>query len=203
MGLIRARISLANPKDPGLSPFETDALVDTGALHLCIPQHIAVQLQLQEIYKREVTTADGRRTLCPYVGPVQVTFANRGCFTGALVLGDEVLLGAVPMEDMDLVISPARRRLKSIPIVQTSPVRWPKACIRASASHSEGDTARVGDGVQRWLGLPSRPSHDIALTNNSAVARFSARGTLCSPQIRRMGPMSGSWAPGAGGQRGE
>ena len=115
MGLIRARISLSNPKEKGLSPLQTDALVDTGAPHLCVPQHVAVQLQLQEIYQREVTTADGRRTLCPYVGPVQVTFGDRGCFTGALVLGDEVLLGAVPMEDMDLVISPARRAVEVNP----------------------------------------------------------------------------------------
>ena len=62
MGLIRARISLANPKDAALAAIDANALVDTGALHLCIPEHIAVQLQLQEIYKREVTTADGRRS---------------------------------------------------------------------------------------------------------------------------------------------
>ena len=115
MGLIRTRITLTNPKEGGFSPIETDALVDTGALHLCIPEHIAVQLQLQEIYKREVVTADGSRRLCPYVGPVQVTFGNRGCFTGALVLGDEVLLGAVPMEDMDLVISPSGRAVEVNP----------------------------------------------------------------------------------------
>ena len=115
MGLIRTRILLANPKDTSLSPIEAEALVDTGALHLCIPEHVAVQLQLQEIYKREVTTADGHRHLCPYVGPVQITFGNRGCFTGALVLGDEVLLGAVPMEDMDLIISPARRAVEVNP----------------------------------------------------------------------------------------
>jgi len=36
-----------------------------------------------------------------YVGPVEVKFENRSCFTGALVLGDEVLLGAIPREDMD------------------------------------------------------------------------------------------------------
>jgi hypothetical protein len=30
---------------------------------------------------------------------------------GALVLGDEALLGAVPMEDMDLVVNPSRREL--------------------------------------------------------------------------------------------
>jgi clan AA aspartic protease len=118
MGLIRAKIVLANPKDAALASIETDALVDTGALHLCIPQHIAVQLQLQAIYQREVTIGGGRRQLCPYVGPVQVTFDNRGCFTGALVLGDEVLLGAVPMEDTDLVISPSRLSVVANP---TSP----------------------------------------------------------------------------------
>jgi clan AA aspartic protease len=74
---------------------------------LCIPQHIAIQLQLQEIEKREVTTADERRHVVPYVGPVQIKFANRTCFTGALVIGESVLMGAVPMEDMDLVISPS------------------------------------------------------------------------------------------------
>lgn len=54
-----------------------------------------------------MTTVDGMRHLCAYVGPVELHFENRGCYTGALVLGDEVLLGAVPMEDLDLVISPS------------------------------------------------------------------------------------------------
>lgn len=115
MGIIRTHISLSNPKDNALAPINVEAVVDTGALHLCIPEHVAVQLGLREMYKREVIVADGRHALCPYVGPVQVTFANRGCFTGALVLGDEVLLGAVPMEDMDLVISPARLSIEVNP----------------------------------------------------------------------------------------
>jgi hypothetical protein len=58
---------------------------------------------------RDPHQADGVKRLCPYVGPIEVHFGNRGCFTGALVLGDEILLGAVPMEDMDLVVSPATR----------------------------------------------------------------------------------------------
>jgi len=49
------------------------------------------------------------------VGPVEVTFKNRSCFVGALVLGDEVLLGAVPMEDLDLVISPAAQAIEVNP----------------------------------------------------------------------------------------
>ncbi len=46
-----------------------------------------------------------------YMGPIQVKFENRGYFTGALVIGEEVLLGAVPMEDMDVVVSPAKQAL--------------------------------------------------------------------------------------------
>lgn len=107
MGLIYADIELANAKNGSLNSMSVKALVDTGAMTLCIPEHAAIQLQLQEIEKREVTTADERRHVVPYVGPVQIKFANRTCFTGALVIGDSVLMGAVPMEDMDLVISPS------------------------------------------------------------------------------------------------
>lgn len=88
---------------------EVSALVDTGAMTLCLPQHVALQLRLDELEKREVTTAVGRRQEVPYVGPVQTTFGNRGSYCGAMVMGDEVLLGAIPMEDMDLVINPARQ----------------------------------------------------------------------------------------------
>ena len=111
MGLIKAKLTLSNPKDPSLAPVQVQALADSGALHLCIPEHLATQLQLEELYKRKVTTAEGegKEKLCPYVGPIEVRFENRGCYTGAIVIGDEVLLGAVPMEDMDILLSPARR----------------------------------------------------------------------------------------------
>jgi clan AA aspartic protease len=91
------------------------ALADSGAVHLCIPEHVALQLQLRELERREVVLADGRRRSVPYMGPVEVRFANRRCFTGAMVLGDEVLLGAIPMEDMDLVLQPQLQRLSVNP----------------------------------------------------------------------------------------
>ena len=78
---------------------------------LCIPEHVAVQLDLEAEATREFSVADGRSTTVPYVGPVRVAFEKRFCYVGALVLGDEVLLGAVPMEDMDLVVDPGRKRL--------------------------------------------------------------------------------------------
>ncbi len=111
MGIIRTEIDLSNPRDKNIKPVKVSSLVDTGSLHLCVPEHIAIQLKLEELYKREVTTTDGKKHLAPYMGPVEVRFENRGCFTGALVFGDEVLLGAVPMEDMDVLISPAKQSL--------------------------------------------------------------------------------------------
>jgi len=107
MGLIYADIELSNPRDSSLRPLLVKALVDTGAITICIPEHVAVQLKLEEIEKREVTTADERSHVVPYVGPIQIRFENRTCFTGALVIGDSVLMGTVPMEDMDLVLSPS------------------------------------------------------------------------------------------------
>jgi len=49
MGLIYADISLSNPKLHDLKPLLTSALVGTGAITLCLPAHIAVQLNLNEI----------------------------------------------------------------------------------------------------------------------------------------------------------
>jgi clan AA aspartic protease len=118
MGLIRGFFVLANPTRPELAPVEVSALADTGAVHLCIPEHLAIQLSLVELERREVVLADGHRRTVPYVGPVEVRFRNRRCFTGAMVLGTEVLLGAIPMEDMDLVLRP---QMQSVDVNPDSP----------------------------------------------------------------------------------
>jgi len=126
MGYVHAEIELSNPKEGTFGRLNTTALVDTGALTLCIPEHVRLQLGLEEVEKREITTADGRRSLVPYVGPVMIRFQNRTAFVGALVLGDEVLLGAVPMEDMDLVVIPSTRTLAVNP---QSP-NFPQALVK-------------------------------------------------------------------------
>jgi clan AA aspartic protease len=104
-------ISLADPRYPDQRPVEVQALADTGAVHLCIPQHIAIQLRLEQYDQKEVTVADGSKRLVPYMGPIEIRFKNRVGLGGALVTGDQVLLGAIPMEDMDLVVSPKDRRI--------------------------------------------------------------------------------------------
>ena len=111
MGLVNGNLILSNPRLPNLDPVDVVALADSGATHLCIPEHVQVQLQLDEIDSKEVTLADGSKKLVPYVGPIELRFKNRVGFSGALVMGDQVLLGAIPMEDMDLVIIPKTRTL--------------------------------------------------------------------------------------------
>ena len=111
MGHVFTQIVLSNPRQTALSPVTVQALADTGALMLCIPEHIALQLRLETESIREVSVADGRSMNVPYVGPIKVSFGDRFCYVGALVLGDEVLLGAVPMEDMDLIVNPSRREV--------------------------------------------------------------------------------------------
>jgi clan AA aspartic protease len=117
MGLSYARLRLANARRPDLASIEIDALADAGAVHLCIPEAVAIQLQLDELEKRDVAIADGSHRLVPYMGPVIISFANRQCYGGAMVLGTQALLGAIPMEDMDLVVMPGTRE------VQVNPAR--------------------------------------------------------------------------------
>ena len=111
MGLKAVSIRLKNPRLSELNPIDVDMLVDTGALHMCIPEHVALQLKLEPVDTKEVTLADGSKRLVPYVGPIQVQFQNRLGFVGALVLGDQALLGVIPMEDMDLIVVPSTRQL--------------------------------------------------------------------------------------------
>jgi len=106
MGIIYQHIRLANFGRDDLEEIDANALVDSGAAELCIPQHIANQLQLKQLEEREVRIANGDRMLVPYVGGVRVEVFGRQTVTSAVVIGDQVLLGAIPMEAMDLVIHP-------------------------------------------------------------------------------------------------
>jgi len=113
MGVVYQHIRLANAAKPQLEEIDAKALVDTGAIDLCIPKHVMNQLKLEAIEQREVTLADGSKEVVDYVGPIKIEVFGRHAFTGAMVMGDVVLLGAIPMESMDLLVDP--RRLQLIP----------------------------------------------------------------------------------------
>jgi hypothetical protein len=73
-----------------------------------------------------VVLANAHRAVVPMIGPLRVWFDGRHCDLSALVLGDEPLLGAVPMEMMDLVLSPSTRKLSFNPASPYIPVALTK-----------------------------------------------------------------------------
>lgn len=83
-------------------------------------------MKLEPLELREIILADGSSKSVPYVGPVQIRFKNRGGFTGALVMGDQVLFGAIPMEDMDLVVIPRSRSIDVNPASPNVPTSFAK-----------------------------------------------------------------------------
>ena len=129
LGLITAKIKLENPTKPETKALDVNCLVDTGALYLCLPEHVAIQLGYgltPPAQTKEITTADGKKHLCPYVGPIRISFKNRTGFVGAIVIGEEVLLGAIPMEDLDVVLVPSMRTIDvnpNSPNIPSSPVK--------------------------------------------------------------------------------
>lgn len=125
MGLSYCMLTLSNPRFAEHKPVEVEALADTGATYLVIPDHVRIQLDLEETSRKEVALADGSKKMVPYVGPIETKFKNRVAYVGAIVMGDEVLLGAIPMEDMDLVVMPQQR------IVDVNPLNPNYAAAKA------------------------------------------------------------------------
>ena len=130
MGLVYAKIILKNPRNLKIKPLRVVALADSGALHLCIPDHLQIQLKLRTIDQKEVALADGSKRMVPYVGPIEVRFKNRVGFVGALVMGDQVLLGAIPMEDMDIVVIPGKRVIDVNPGSPNVPATIAKGLVK-------------------------------------------------------------------------
>ena len=89
------------------------ALVDTGALYFAINENIQEMLQCPVLGKKEFQLANGESIWCDFVHDVGIKFKNRECVVSAIVLpGDaEPLLGALPMEEMDVLIDPRRQEL--------------------------------------------------------------------------------------------
>jgi clan AA aspartic protease len=116
MGLSYAALTLKNPRIPEQQECSVEALADSGSVYLIIPEHVQLQLGLEEQSKKEITLADNPKKMVPYVGPLEVRFKNRVAYVGAIVMGDEVLLGAIPMEDMDLVVIPHHRKVDINPL---------------------------------------------------------------------------------------
>lgn len=101
------------PDDRRGADIECDALVDSGAIDLCLPAELVEQMRLEPLGTAAVSTADGAQHEYRLVGMVECELGGRTCYVQAIELprGAQPLLGAVPMEHMDWHISPLEKRL--------------------------------------------------------------------------------------------
>ena len=124
MGLVHAEIEIINGGDlemvrrnlldqDEVKRMTVTILVDTGAYNLCINEEIQEQLKLPVVEKRKGMLADGSIREYDVVDNVQLRFKNRATTCRAMVLpgSSEPLLGAIPLEDMDVIIHPQRQEL--------------------------------------------------------------------------------------------
>ena len=124
MGLVYAEIELINAEDIALARRHfigeeeikrmwVTSLVDTGSYMLCINESIQEQMQFPKVEKRNGQMADGTVQSFDVVTGVELKFKNRRTICNAMILpGDsEVLLGAIPLEDMDVLTHPLRQEL--------------------------------------------------------------------------------------------
>lgn len=135
MGLVYADIELFNYADETLCEdgylpkekirnMQITAMADSGAIRLSINEVIKEQLGLRVRQKLNISLADGTKRLLDVAGPIRLKFGDRDCITDAFVLpnNEEALIGAVPMELMDLVIVPAENKLMYNPLHPDGPL---------------------------------------------------------------------------------
>jgi clan AA aspartic protease len=126
MGLVYAEITLKNLRDDfkaqegqitekEIRTTTVDALVDTGCGSLVITETVREKLGLSVQGLRRGTLADGSSAVCHLTEPIKVHWNDRSATCDALVVpdADKVLLGAIPLESMDLIIDPLRQQIKS------------------------------------------------------------------------------------------
>jgi clan AA aspartic protease len=122
MGEVRTKVRLFNNADANaaaegrLSPdrvrvVEADAMVDTGAIRSCVPASLLEHLGIKPYNQVTVELADGRRSAAGIAEGVSFEIMQRRSSDDALILGDEVLIGQMLLEKMDLLVDCTRQRL--------------------------------------------------------------------------------------------
>ena len=127
MGSVHATITLKNVKDMGyakdgyikesdIRSVTVNALVDTGAMTLCISEDVRQELGLAIEGIRSVRVANGVRVDSQLTEPVEIIWKDRYTTCRPIVIpGAELtLLGVIPLEDLDLTVNPVIRELVGI-----------------------------------------------------------------------------------------
>lgn len=124
MGVFSAEIELTNeadvileraghPRPGGVRHEPVNAVVDSGATMLVIPADLSQRLGLETQDTKLIGIADGSVLECDVVGPVKVRFGDRASIGSAIAMPGkaQTQLGALQMEEMDLVIDPLAQKL--------------------------------------------------------------------------------------------
>lgn len=124
MGLVYAEMELISGddlalyrrgyiKEDAIKRLKVNALVDSGAEMLAIDEQVKAQLDLFVLDTQRAELAGGSKVELEIVGPVEIRFANRRASVDAIVLpGDvQILVGAIPMEEMDVLVDAKRQQL--------------------------------------------------------------------------------------------
>jgi clan AA aspartic protease len=91
--------------------YETEALIDTGAVRSTIPPAVADRLGLFRLGRTEAKYADGRVEEVDMTEAISLEMLGRQAVTTAMVLGEQILLGVMVLEDLDLMVDCHRNRL--------------------------------------------------------------------------------------------
>ena len=124
MGTVYAEITLRNAEDVvcakhGYLPDEAirvvtvTAVVDTGAHSLMIDNETMRKLGLGAVGKQGVKIANGERLVCPITDAVEINWKDRQTVMRAVAIPGlpQILLGVLPLQDMDLMVNPSRHEL--------------------------------------------------------------------------------------------
>ena len=122
MGQVHVRVILTNHREEvmarlgQLAPeqvhrYETEALINTGAVRSAIPAAIAERLGLFRLRKTEAKYADGRVEEVDMTEAVTVEILGRETELNPMILGEQILLGIIVLEGLDLMVDCNRNRL--------------------------------------------------------------------------------------------
>ena len=103
-------------KDEDIRSVTVNALVDTGAMSLCITDEIRQKLGLGILESRPVRIANGERVTCQIAEPVDIHWKNRFTTVRPYVIpgAEIILLGVIPLEDLDLMVNPISQELVGV-----------------------------------------------------------------------------------------
>jgi clan AA aspartic protease len=115
MDEVRVKIKLVNAGDEAMfrrgriskeeiRTYETNALVDTGAIPSVLPIEIVQKLGLDLIRKERATYANNSSENVDVTEPVSFEILGRRVTEEAFVLGDEVIIGQIALERTDLLV---------------------------------------------------------------------------------------------------